>query len=103
MTNPTYRSQGFYASLQFLEAPFNIRVSRPIIGNTAGGSAFIGSFLGYSVNTIVQAFLNNLRSVNFTTSTINESSSYALSSATRTVSGDSALSQTITSGSVSEE
>lgn len=34
--NPDYRNQGLYASLQYLEAPFNVRVSRPIIGNTAG-------------------------------------------------------------------
>ena len=45
MTLPMFLGSGFYASLQFLEAPFNIRVSKPIIANTAGGSAFIGSAL----------------------------------------------------------
>ncbi len=30
-TNPLYRSQGLYASLQYLESPFRIRVSKPII------------------------------------------------------------------------
>lgn len=45
IANPAYRNQGLYASIQYLETPFNIRVSKPIIGNTAGGSAFIGSAL----------------------------------------------------------
>lgn len=70
--------------------------------NVAGGSAFIGSPLGYDVNTVVQSFMNNLRSGNFTTSTVNVASSYGLSSATRSVSDNSALSQIIASGSSSE-
>lgn len=97
IANPTYRSQGIYASLQYLESPFNIRVSHPIVANIAGGSAFIGSPLGQSVNTVVQSFMNNLRSGNFTTSTVNVASS-GLSSATSTVSGNNTLSQTIASG-----
>lgn len=48
-------------------------------------------------------FFNNLRSGNFTTSTVNTSSSYALSSATNSVSDNAALSQTIASGSTNEE
>lgn len=35
-TNPAYRTQGIYASLQYLEAPFNIRVSKSVISNAAG-------------------------------------------------------------------
>lgn len=103
MTLPMSIGRWLYASLQYLEAPFNIRVSKPIIGNAAGWSAFIGSPLGYSVNTVTESFMNNLRSGNFTTSTVNISSSYALSSATRSVSDDNALSQTIASGSTIEE
>ncbi|MDD2892143.1 MAG: hypothetical protein PHQ95_04205, partial [Candidatus Gracilibacteria bacterium] len=101
-TNPTYRSQGIYASLQYLESPFNIRVSKPIISNTAGGNAFIGSPLGYNVNTVVNNFLNELKKGNFITSTVNTSSSYALSSATTSVS-DAGLSQTISTGTAGEE
>ncbi|EKD29305.1 MAG: hypothetical protein ACD_78C00448G0001 [uncultured bacterium (gcode 4)] len=100
--NPTYRSQGFYASLQYLESPFDIRISLPIIANIAGGSAFIGSALGNSVDIVVQTFFNNLRSGNFTTSTVNVASSYALSSATNSVSNDGVLSQVISSGSTAE-
>ncbi|MDD2916753.1 MAG: hypothetical protein PHH70_02820 [Candidatus Gracilibacteria bacterium] len=102
-TIPMSIGSGLYATLQYLEAPFHIRVSRPIIGNTAGGSAFIGSSLGNSVNTVVFTFFNNLRSGNFTTSTVNVASSYALSSATNSVSDNAALSQSIFSGSDSEK
>lgn len=51
---------------------------------------------------MVQTFFNNLRSGNFTTSTVNVASSYALSSATNSVSNDSVLSQVIASGSTLE-
>ncbi len=68
----------------------------------AGGSAYIGSALGNSVNTVVQTFFNNLRSGNFTTSTVNANSSYALSSSTRSISGNNTLSATIVSGSDAE-
>jgi len=47
--------------------------------------------------------MNNLRNGNFTTSTVNVGSSYALSSATRSISADATLSQTITSEGVAEE
>lgn len=103
LTVPMSIGNGLYATLQYLEAPFHIRVSRPIIGNTAGGSAFIGSALGNSVNTVVWTFFNNLRSGNFTTSTVNTSSSYALSSATNSVSDNANLTQKIASGGNSEE
>lgn len=89
---------GLYASLQYLEAPFRIRVSKSIIGNTSGGSAFIGNTrLGYSVNTVVASFMEKLLNGNFTTSTVNKNSSYGLSSATKAVS-DPTLTQLITSG-----
>ncbi|PJC56657.1 hypothetical protein CO024_01880 [Candidatus Gracilibacteria bacterium CG_4_9_14_0_2_um_filter_38_7] len=102
ISNPTYRGQGIYASIAYLEAPFSVRVSKPIISNTAGGSAFIGSFLGNNVNTVVNNFLNALKSGNFTTSTVNASSSYALSSATKSIS-DNNISEIITSGGQNEE
>ncbi len=93
---------GLYATLQYLEAPFNIRVSKPVISNSAGGSAYVGSFLGYSVNNVVDSFMNNLKSGNFTTSTVNIGSASELSSATSTVSGNAWLNQVISSGSTSE-
>jgi hypothetical protein len=102
MTLPMFLGTGFYASLQFLEAPFSIRVSKPIIVNTAGGSAFIGSALGNSVNTLTANFMTALQNGNFTTSTVNTASSFALSSATRSISNNSLLSQSITSGSLAE-
>lgn len=102
VTNPTYHYQGLYASIQYLESPFNVRVSKPIIANVAGGSAFVGGMLGYNLNTVVSNFMNNLRSGNFTTSTVNVASSYGLSSVTRSVSDNNSLSQLIASGSQSE-
>lgn len=96
-----YAGSGFYASLQYLETPFHIRVSKSAISNTAGGNAFVGSPLGYSVNTVVASFMDSLLKGNFTTSTVNENSSTALSSATSTSSG-AELTQVIRSGSLSE-
>lgn len=47
--------------------------------------------------------MNNLRSGNFTTSTVNTSSTYALSSATDSTSGNTTLVQSISSGGTLEE
>lgn len=33
--NPAYRTQGLYASLQYLESPFHVRVSEPVVSNMA--------------------------------------------------------------------
>lgn len=102
MMLPMFLGTGFYATFQFLEAPFNIRVSKPIIANTAGGSAFIGSALGNSVNAVTANFMTALKNGNFTTSTINVNPSFALSSATKSTSNNSLLSQAIASGSLVE-
>ncbi|NCP76977.1 hypothetical protein GW830_02445 [bacterium] len=51
---------------------------------------------------MVNNFLNALKSGNFTTSTVNASSSYALSSATKSIS-DNNISEIITSGGQNEE
>lgn len=85
-----------------MQSPFDIRVSKPVMSNTAGGTAFVGTDLGYSVNTVVNLFLENLKKGNFTTSTINETGTNGLSSATSTVSDNYNLESIISSSSDSE-
>lgn len=96
-TSPS-TANGFYASLQYLTSPFHIRVSKPLIANTAGGNAFIAGPIGYSVDTVVHNFMNNLANGNFTTTTVNVDSSYALSSSTKSLAGNAPINTIIGSG-----
>ena len=63
-------------------------------------NTIVGTFM--QSNTVVDSFMDNLRSGNFTTSTISVASSTALSSATNSSSGNTTLTDTIGSGSRAE-
>lgn len=70
-STPSAAIGAFYASLQFLEAPISVRVTKPLISNVAGGNAYIAHPIGYDLNTVVANFLDDLKTGNFTTTTIN--------------------------------
>ena len=63
----TDTTPSFYARLGNYTQPIHVRVARPAIGNTSGGSAYFSAASGYDVDTIVAGFLDDLRSGNFTT------------------------------------
>ncbi len=80
--SPIVRESNFYVAVNYLNEPIPVRVSRPAISNTAGGNAYIGAQVGYSVNTITAAFISNISTGNFTVSSTAKNSSIALSSTT---------------------
>ncbi len=55
----------FTVSVGFLKEPLRVRVSKQAVSNTAGGNAYIGAKVGYSVNTITNEFLSSIKSGNF--------------------------------------
>ena len=104
-------STSFYTSLQFLETPIVVRVSKPLVSNIAGGTAYLGHPIGYDINTVADNFYNNLPGAtssaglsngNFVTTAVNGgafASGRKLSSATKSVDNDTAINTIIASGS----
>lgn len=99
---PSQQSDSFYASLQYLESPFRIRVSKSAIMSLAGGTAFIQNPVGYSVNTAVASFMDGLAQGNFVASTINRDNfgDRTLAGATTTVVSNTSINQTIQSNAI---
>lgn len=51
-----------------LDAPINVRVTRPIIANNAGGAGYLSIPDSYvSLHSVAQDFLNTLKAANFNT------------------------------------
>ena len=66
----TGNNPSFYAKLGNYVEPILVRVARPAVGNTSGGSVYFGQASGYDVNAIVSGFLDDLSTGNFTTQTL---------------------------------
>lgn len=99
---PSTQNDSFYASLQYLESPFRIRVSKSAIVSLAGGTAFIQNPVGYSVNTAVASFMDGLAQGNFVASTINRDNfgDRTLAGATATVVSNTDINQAIQSSAI---
>lgn len=70
-SSPSSAVGAFYTSLQFLETALSVRVAKPLVSNVAGGNAYIGRPIGYDVNTVASNFLSDLKTGNFTSTTVN--------------------------------
>ena len=70
-STPSSAVGAFYTSLQFLETALSVRVAKPLVSNVAGGNAYIARPIGYDLNTVVSNFLGDLRTGNFTSTTVN--------------------------------
>lgn len=70
MQTPYADAQNLSVSLGYYNEPLHIRVAKSVIGNSAGGNAYLFSPVGYDVNYIVSTFLANLATGNFTTSSL---------------------------------
>lgn len=82
-----------------------MRVAKSLIGNVAGGNAYSAAPIGYDVNTVVSTFMNNLRTGNFTTTAVNSEAfgiGRTLSSATKSIAGDTGINTLIASQSALE-
>jgi hypothetical protein len=80
----------FTLGVGYLVDPIKVRVSRQAVSNTAGGNAYIGTQVGYSVNTITQDFLSSIQSGNFVVTSGASSSAVALSGAAGSIGSQSA-------------
>ena len=70
MRAPYADSQNLSVSLGYYNEPVHIRVAKSIVGNSSGGGAYLFSPAGYDVNYLVDAFLDSLKTGNFTTSSL---------------------------------
>lgn len=75
-------TNNFFVGLNYLIEPLPVRVARSAVSNTAGGNAYIGAQIGYSVNTITESFLSDLKKGNFTVTSSSKDSAFSLSSNT---------------------
>ncbi|MFZ4461471.1 MAG: hypothetical protein ACOYN2_02825 [Patescibacteria group bacterium] len=76
------RMNNFFVGLNYLIEPLPVRVARSAVSNTAGGNAYVGSRVGYSVNTITESFLDSLKKGNFTVTSSAKDAAFSLSSNT---------------------
>ena len=89
--NESYRetdSNDFTVNIGWLAEPIHVRLSKPIVSNTAGGNAYLSRAAGNNVNEVVNTFLDNLRKGNFTTAAMVDRNTISGEwSATKTVGG----------------
>lgn len=61
----------FSASIDYLKSLINVRVAKPAVSNSAWWWNYLAKPLGYSVDSISDNFLNNLKQWNFTSVVVN--------------------------------
>lgn len=71
----------FTIGIGYLREPLRVRVSRQAVSNTAGGNAYIGSQVGYSVNSITKEFLTSIETGNFVVTSSSKTNDISLSGA----------------------
>jgi hypothetical protein len=81
------RQTNFAISIGYLGEAIPVRVSKPAVSTTAGGSAFVASTqtVGNDVNTITTGFIDELRRGNFTVSAAASTNSSTLGSSTSSI------------------